>query len=87
MMNFLGSLFNPACGLIGSDAMHLVLSYVPLLVVGILACTPLANKIYKKIQGWQYIWIPESGLCLGGLLLCTASLVSQSYNPFIYFRF
>lgn len=87
MMNFLGSLFNPACGLIGSDAMHLVLSYVPLLVVGFLACTPLANKIYKKIQGWQYIWIPESGLCLGGLLLCTASLVSQSYNPFIYFRF
>lgn len=87
MMSFLGSLFNPAAGLIGSDALHTVISYIPLLMVGILACTPLANKIYQKIKGWQYIWIPESGLCLGGLLLCTASLVSQSYNPFIYFRF
>lgn len=87
MMNFLGSLFNASAGLIGADALQIVVSYIPLLVVGILACTPLANKIYTKIKDWKYVWIPESGLCLAGLLLCTASLVSQSYNPFIYFRF
>ena len=28
-----------------------------------------------------------AGLCLAALLLCTASLVSDSYNPFLYFRF
>ena len=26
-------------------------------------------------------------LVLGGLVLCTASLVDASYNPFLYFRF
>jgi len=29
----------------------------------------------------------EGVLCLAALLLCTASLVSDSYNPFLYFRF
>ena len=29
----------------------------------------------------------EGVLCLAGLLLCIASLVSSSYNPFLYFRF
>lgn len=87
MMSFLGSLFNPSAGLIGADALQIVVSYIPLLVVGVLACTPLAYNIYTKIKDWKYVWIPESGLCLAGLLICTASLVSQSYNPFIYFRF
>lgn len=87
MMSFLGSLFNPSAGVIGSDALHIIISYIPLLVVGALACTPLAYNIYQKAKSWRYMWIPESGLCLAGLLLCTASLVSQSYNPFIYFRF
>ena len=32
--------------------------------------------------------IQKSRLCLfAALLLCVAVLVSQSYNPFIYFRF
>lgn len=31
--------------------------------------------------------LAEGALCLAGLLLCTASLVSDSYNPFLYFRF
>lgn len=87
MLDYLGKLFNPATGLIGNDALSIVISYAPLLIIGALACTPLAFTMYKRVKDWQYIWIPESGLCLGGLLLCTASLVSQSYNPFIYFRF
>lgn len=87
LWSYLCSLFNPEYGLIASDAFHIVMSYLPLLVVAVLASTPLAFKLYQKIRDWRYIWIPETGLCLGGLLICTASLVSQSYNPFIYFRF
>ena len=87
MMSFLGSLFNPSAGLIGGDALHILISYLPLLAVAIVASTPLANNIYQKIKTWKYIWLPEAGLCLAGLILCTSSLVSQSYNPFIYFRF
>lgn len=87
MVDFISDLFNPAAGLIGADALNLLISYMPLIIVGALACTPLAYNIYQKIKNWNYIWLPETGLCLGGLVLCTASLVSQSYNPFIYFRF
>lgn len=87
LWSYLCSLFNPEYGLIASDAFHIVMSYLPLLVVAVLASTPLAFKLYQKLRDWRYIWIPETGLCLGGLLICTASLVSQSYNPFIYFRF
>ena len=31
--------------------------------------------------------VVEAVLFLAALLLCTASLVSDSYNPFLYFRF
>lgn len=87
LWDYLCSLFDPSRGLIAADAFHIIMSYLPLLVVAALASTPLAFNIYQKIRDWRYIWIPETGLCLGGLLICTASLVSQSYNPFIYFRF
>ena len=29
----------------------------------------------------------EAPVCLAALLLCVGSLVSDSYNPFLYFRF
>ena len=87
MMGYLKNLFDPSAGLIGSDALHIVISYIPLLIVAILASTPLAFNIYKKLKEKKYMWLAEAGLCLAGLMLCTASLVSQSYNPFIYFRF
>lgn len=87
LWSYLCSLFDPSQGLIASDAFHIIMSYLPLLIVAALASTPLAFNIYQKLKDWRYVWIPEAGLCLGGLLICTASLVSQSYNPFIYFRF
>ena len=36
----------------------------------------LQKRLIRPLAAW-----------LAGLLLCTASLVSDSYNPFLYFRF
>ncbi|HIQ80641.1 MAG TPA: MBOAT family protein [Candidatus Scatavimonas merdigallinarum] len=87
MGQFFIDLFNPAGGVIGQEALVLVWSYLPLLAAAVLASTPLAYKLYEKIKYRNWCWIPETTLCAAALLICTATLVSQSYNPFIYFRF
>ena len=58
-----------------------------LLTVGILLSTPLMPFLKKKF-GSTWIWDLLSVVGLTGLfILCVASLVSSSYNPFIYFNF
>jgi alginate O-acetyltransferase complex protein AlgI len=87
MFRYFGLLFSGSAGLIGGEALSLTLSYLPLLVIAGVASTPLIHKLYEKIKDMRYTWISESAACLLALVVCTATLVSQSYNPFLYFRF
>lgn len=87
LFSYFGLLFNPAGGLIGQDALALIVSYLPLLIAAGIASVPLASRLWTKIQPMRYLWVAETVLCAVCLLLCTASLDSQSYNPFLYFRF
>ncbi len=87
MGQFFMDMFNFSNGLFGQQALSLTVSYLPLLIIGAVASTPLASKIYKNICNLNWVWIPETLLSSASLLLCTASLISQSYNPFLYFRF
>ena len=67
--------------------MNLVLGFLPLMVIAILAATPAAKKLFESRQDTAVVrWgrIVASAVLL---LLCVAALASQSYNPFIYFRF
>ena len=57
-----------------------------MLVILALGATPLAQTLWD--------WLGERTrsrlapvLVLAALVLCTASLVDASYNPFLYFRF
>ena len=62
------------------------------LAAAVLFCIPITQWIRKKVEN-----MPQGGqaLCYTGaavmnvaiLFLCTALLVGQSYNPFLYFRF
>ena len=81
---FLAQLFTSSSS---AEAMPLILGYLPLLLTGVLASTPLWKKwnIFKK-DSTPALWVETAALALM-LLLCIASLASQSYNPFIYFRF
>ena len=72
---------------IGGNAMALAISYLPLLIVSLLACLPAGKQVYDRLREKKYFWVAQSFLCLLVLFLCTASLVTQSYNPFLYFRF
>lgn len=58
-----------------------------LLIVGIVLCTPVIPLLKRKL-GSTLIWDILSVVGLISLfLLSVASLVSSSYNPFIYFNF
>ncbi len=84
---FFADLFNFGNGLCGTQALNLIMSYLPLLIVASIASTPLATKLYLRVNNTKYIWVGETVFCLVVLLISTASLVDQSYNPFLYFRF
>ena len=84
---FLGDLFNFGNGICGEQALNLILSYLPLIIAAAVASTPLAAKLYAKVQKTKYIGFAQTAFVAIVLILCTASLVNQSYNPFLYFRF
>ena len=50
------------------------------------AALPAGRKLYLRLpEKVQAVTTPA--LVLASLVLCTASLVDASYNPFLYFRF
>ena len=87
MGSYFSSMFSLEYGLIGAEALPLVLNYLPLLLVAIFACLPVGKQFYYRVRNARWCWAAELGVCASVLFLCTASLVRQSYNPFLYFRF
>ena len=88
-MGALGAFFLRLFSFSATDgvAINRILGYLPLFAVAAVAATPFGKNLYLK---WKDKSWSEYAL-LGGaavlMLLCVAVLVSQSYNPFIYFRF
>lgn len=84
---FLINLFDFSKGICGEQALTLILHYLPVLLAAGFASTPIATNLYKKIENKKHVWILQTLFSVVILALCTASLVSSSYNPFLYFRF
>lgn len=84
---FMADLFNFGNGICGDQAFNLIMSNLPMLIIAAVASTPLAAMLYNRFEHTRFIWIPETLYCMGVLAVSTASLVNQSYNPFLYFRF
>ena len=84
---FMVDLFNFGNGICGDQAFNLIMSNLPMLIIAAVASTPLATMLYSRFEHTRFMWIPETLYCMGVLVVSTASLVNQSYNPFLYFRF
>lgn len=84
---FMVDLFNFGNGICGNQAFNLIMSNLPMLIIAAVASTPLATMLYTRFEHRRFMWIPETLYCMGVLAVSTASLVNQSYNPFLYFRF
>ena len=84
-LDYLRVMFSLSPGTMGG--LTLVGPWIGMGVIGVIASTPLAKTIWEKHKDSKIMPLIEGVLCLAALLLCTASLVSDSYNPFLYFRF
>ena len=87
---FCKAMFGGGAGLVSSNAVYQLLSYLPLLLICALASVPLAKKLGEKMQNACSVGVLTSAetvriLCI--MLLSVAFLISGSYNPFLYFRF
>lgn len=68
--------------------LYQVLTYLPLMAAAVLGCTPLLKQLYGRLQVRPRLRCAVDCVgCVAVLVLCTAALLSQSYNPFLYFRF
>ena len=81
---FLTRLVTPASS---AGAMDLILGYLPLLLAAAAASTPLVKRAMDARAETGAVRYGKIAACALCLLLCVAALASQSYNPFIYFRF
>lgn len=70
-----------------SEGITIMLSYLPILLVGAFAATPVAKNFFQKKKDSFVVRYGQILVSAVFLLLCVAALANQSYNPFIYFRF
>ena len=82
---YLAACFGGAVFFDGATGYHLI-SYLPMLAILTVAATPLGKNLWNRL-GERVRDILTPLLVLAALVLCTASLVDASYNPFLYFRF
>ena len=69
--------------LVTAETLYYLRSYAGVFLLGIVGATPWPKKLALK----QDMPILDTAVMAALLLLCTASLVDGSFNPFLYFRF
>ncbi len=87
---YLGRMFGAAGAGLGSAGADII-GYLPLFAAALLASLPAGARWYARrtASGRCAVLLSaaETVVLLLILLLSTAALISQSYNPFLYFRF
>ena len=73
------------------ETMYYLKNYIVILIISILFSTPLCKYLVLRMKeckiGNTIISVIEPVIYIGLLLLCTAFIVDESFNPFLYFRF
>ena len=83
---YLATMFGFGAGALDSAFLYYLRNYLPILVIAVIAATPLAANVWKKLpERARQVAFPV--LMCAGLVLATAYLVDGTYNPFLYFRF
>ena len=75
---------------VNSEEIYYLQNYFIIIIVGIICSIPLKNiaqKIVERAKKNKWTGVITGVLCVGILIISTASLVNNSFNPFLYFRF
>ena len=86
-LRYISLLFGAGEGILSPDALNVTLRYLPLLLACGVCATPLGSRLWARLEKTRAAGPVALLLGAGALILCTAALVSQSYNPFLYFKF
>lgn len=72
-----------------NNALYLLLSNLPLLIICLIASVPFPKKAFGKLsEKFKSAGTAAELVCVTGVMaLSAAYLISNSYNPFLYFRF
>ena len=76
--------------IINNETIYYLRSYLVLLIISIISATPLIKNIISKLKQTKVkriIEILEPITYIILLILSTAFLIDESFNPFLYFRF
>ena len=84
--HYLSMMFNSTGTFANSMTWFYLRDNAMLLIICVIAATPIA-KTKLNIMNKKIGKILEPLLVIAAFVLCTASIVSSSYNPFLYFRF
>ena len=82
---FLGRLFTMETT--AQKDLHFIAAFLPLMAVAIFAATPASRIFWEKYRDKALVRWGAIAAAAVVMVLCVAALASQSYNPFIYFRF
>jgi alginate O-acetyltransferase complex protein AlgI len=85
LMVYVRSLFNlRSIGGISALFSYNIPQYLAFVLLGLLGCTPLLAKLKKAFEKYDHLF--DIGLTVI-LIVCLIFIISDSYSPFIYFRF
>ena len=76
--------------LVSTDALFYLKNYATVIVFGIIASLPWKLVLQRRLAGaggQRLIRVAQPVLLVGLFTICMAFLVSDTYNPFLYFRF
>lgn len=83
VINYIKALFGN--NIYNNEAIYYLKNYIFIIIVGIICSTPLWKK-FNKNDSKFFEFVKSLGY-LTIFILSTASLVSDTFNPFLYFRF
>lgn len=84
---YIGCMFNITnIGFGDSVFFYRLSSYAITLILAVIGATPIPVRIFKKLTEGKLFWVRPL-LAFVVLFVCTAYLVDNTYNPFLYFRF
>ena len=72
---------------VNNETIYHIRNYFVIIIIAIIASTPLSKIIIQKLKYKKIINILEVIYYFVLLLIVTAFLVDSSFNPFLYFRF
>ncbi|MBE6155770.1 MAG: MBOAT family protein [Firmicutes bacterium] len=72
---------------IDNDFFFYLCNYGIIMLIGLVFCFPIAEKIPDKIKNNAFINVLRGGIYIILFLISICYIVSDTYNPFLYFRF